>query len=341
MKKKAFALAALLTAAAALAACSQQAPGGSQSTEGGTSGGATADGAVSNSDIKLAYVSMNLANPWTVEVKNGFEAACAELGIQCLTIDSQYKVDKQVSDIENLINDGYSGFTFIPIDPNATRDLVETAKGKGIATASIAQPQDNANLIYTLDEYDYGISIGTQAAEWAKETLDCNVKVAIISQDNVEAVIPRGNGVEESILEICPSAEIVSRQAGDTPEKGMQIIESVLQQHPDLNLVVGTNDSGAIGGYQAMVGGNAVGDDRAVFSGDATAEALAKMEEPNSIYRGTVDLFPYKGGYESAQILYRYVTEGIPAEQEIIMLPYVPVPQADVLDGSYEASKGE
>ncbi|MBN8882889.1 monosaccharide ABC transporter substrate-binding protein (CUT2 family) [Salana multivorans] len=336
MKKKALALATGLLAAAALAACSQQAPGDSQSTGGESTGGTT-----STSDIKLAYVSMNLANPWTVEVKNGFEAACKDLGIQCLTIDSQYKVDKQVSDIENLINDGYSGFTFIPIDPNATRDLVETAKSKGIATASIAQPQDNANLIYTLDEYDYGVSIGTQAAEWAKDTLDCNVKVAIISQDNVEAVIPRGNGVEESILEICPNADIVSRQAGDTPEQGMQIIESVLQQHPDLNLVVGTNDSGAIGGYQAMVGGNAVGEDRAVFSGDATAEALAKMKEPNSIYRGTVDLFPYKGGYESAEILYKYVTEGIPAEQETIMLPYVPVPQADVLDGSYEASKTE
>lgn len=341
MKKNALALATVLLATASLAACSQGADNGSEGTSGGTTEGTTTDAAAGNGDIKLAYVSMNLANPWTVEVKNGFEDACADLGIQCLTIDSQYKVDKQVSDIENLINDGYSGFTFIPIDPNATRDLVETAKSQGIATASIAQPQDNANLIYTLDEYDYGVSIGTQAAEWAKESLDCNVKVAIISQDNVEAVIPRGNGVEESILEVCPNANIVSRQAGDTPEQGMQIIESVLQQHPDLNLVVGTNDSGAIGGYQAMVGGNAVGDDRAVFSGDATAEALAKMEEPNSIYRGTVDLFPYKGGYESAEILYRYVTEGVPAEQETIMLPYVPVPQADVLDGSYEASKTE
>jgi ABC-type sugar transport system substrate-binding protein len=286
-------------------------------------------------DIKMAYVSMNLANPWCVAVKNGFEAACKELGVQGISIDSQYKVDKQVSDIENLLSDEYDAFTFIPIDPNATRGIVEEAKKRGIATASIAQPQDNAQLIYTLDEYNYGFAIGTQAGEWIRDNLGGKAKVAIISQDNVEAVIPRGNGVQEAISKLCPNVEFVSRQAGDTPEGGLKIIESVIQQHPDLNVVVGTNDSGAIGGYQAMVNAGAVGKDRAVFSGDATAECLALMKEPDSIYRGTVDLFPYKGGWDSAMLLYKWVTEGSPAQQETIMFPYVPVPQADLLSGKY------
>ncbi len=285
--------------------------------------------------IKLAYVSMNLANPWCVAVKHGFEAACKDLGVQAISIDSQYKVDKQVADLENVINDQYDGFTFIPIDPNATRATVEDAKKRGIATASIAQPQDNVNLIYTLDEYDYGVSIGTQAGNWIRDNLGGKAKVAIISQDNVEAVIPRGNGVQESILKICPDVQIVSRQAGDTPEGGLRIIESVLQQHPDLNVVVATNDSGGIGGYQAMVNANAVGPDRAAFSGDATAECLALMRQEDSIYRGTVDLFPYQGGYESAEILYKWVMEGIPAEQQTVMFPYVPVPREDLLSGKY------
>lgn len=297
--------------------------------------GGSAEKAKKGDSIKLAYVSMNLANPWNIAVKNGFEAACKELGVEYLSIDSQYKVDKQVSDLENLINAKYSGFTFTPIDPNATRDLVETAKSKGIATASIAQMQNNVNLIYTLDEYDYGYSIGKQAGEWIRDNLGGKATVAIISQDNVESVIPRGDGVRDGILEAAPNAKIVARQAGDTPEGGLKIIESVLQANPSLNVVVATNDSGGIGGYQAMVNAGKTGNEFGVFSGDATAECLALMKEPNSIYRGTVDLFPYKGGYESAMILYRYVTEGIPAQQETIMLPYVPVPKEDYLSGKY------
>ena len=322
---------------ALLAGCNSTSPGAQTSPEGGgVASASTKPGAKDPSAIRLGYVSMNMANPWTVGVKKGFEAKCKELGIQCTSIDAQYKVDKQVSDIENLINDGYDGFTFIPIDQNATAALIDTAKSKGIVTASIAQPQDNANLIYTLDEFDYGVAIGTQAGDWIKATLDCKAKVAIISQDNVEAVIPRGNGVEDSIKKICPDVNVVSRQAGDTPEGGMKLIENVLLQHPDLNVVVGTNDSGAIGGYQAMVTGGATGNDRAVFSGDATDEAIAKMQEPNSIYRGTVDLDPYKGGFESAQIMYDWAVNGIPAEPETRYFPYVPVPQEDVLDGTFK-----
>lgn len=292
---------------------------------------------VDNSDVKLAYVSMNLANPWNVAVKKGFEAACEELGVTYISIDSAYKVEKQVSDLESLVNDNYNGIMFTPIDPNATHDITEDAKSKGIAMSSIAQTQDNVNLIYTLDEYDYGFTIGKQAADWIKENLDGKAKVAIISQDNVEAVIPRGNGVEEALKEICPDVEIVARQAGDTLEGGMSIIESVLAQHSDLDVVVATNDSGGIGGYQAMVAAGADREDKAVFSGDATAEALSYIAEEDSIYRGTVDLYPYKGGYESAQILYKYITEGVPAEQETIFLPYVPVPKQDVIDGTYVA----
>lgn len=292
--------------------------------------------AQNNKDIKLAYVSMNLANPWNAMVKKGFEAACEELGVTYQTIDSEYDVDTQVNALETLINDNYGGFIFTPIDTSATNDLVDSANAKGIVTGCIAQTQDNVKLSYTLDEYDYGYTIGEQAADWINNNLDGKAQVCIISQDNVESVIPRGNGVEDAIKKNCPNVKIVARQSGDTLEGGMKIVESVLAQNSDLNVVVGTNDSGAIGGYQAMVNAGKSGDDYAVFSGDATEEALSYIADKDSIYRGTVDLYPYKGGYECAYYLYQYITEGIPDTQQTVYLPYVKVPKENVLDGTYQ-----
>lgn len=49
-----------------------------------------------NKDIKLAYVSMNLANPWNAMVKKGFEAGCEDLGVTYQVIDSEYNVDTQL-----------------------------------------------------------------------------------------------------------------------------------------------------------------------------------------------------------------------------------------------------
>lgn len=293
---------------------------------------------IKNEDIKLGYICMNIANPWFVEVKQGFEAACEELGVQGMVIDSKYDVDKQVSDLESLINDEYSGILISPIDQNATESGIGKANDAGIATACIAQSQDNVDFRYIVDEYKYGQVIASNAAEWINANLGDleTVKVAIISQDNVEDTIKRGDGVQETLEAECPNVEIVARQAGDTPEGGLEIIESVLAQHPDLNIVVATNDSGGIGGYQAMVNAGFTGDDPVgVFSGDATGEALNAMKEENSIYRGTADLVPFQSGYDTAMKLYEYVTEGKPTEQVTQYYEPLAVPQSHLLDGTY------
>ena len=155
-------------------------------------------------------------------------------------------------------------------------------------------------------------------------------------QDNVEDVIARGDGVQDTLEKECPNVNVVTRQAGDTPEGGLEIVESALAAYPDLKVVVATNDSGGIGGYQALVNAGYTGSDPvAVFSGDATDEALNDMLQDDTIYRGTVDLAPYACGYESAYQLVYYCINGKPAETKTQGFTPVMVPLADLLDGTY------
>ncbi len=290
-------------------------------------------------DIKLGYVCMNLANPWFVQVVEGFEAACEEMGIEKpLTIDSQYDVDKQVSDVETLVGDEYDAIMLSPIDQNALETVVTAAKDAGIIVSCAAQSVDIADFRYIVEEYTYGQAIGQNAANWINENLadQEEVQVCIISQDNVEDVIARGNGVQETLEAECPNVKVVVRQAGDTPEGGLQIVESALAAYPDLQVVVATNDSGGIGGYQALVNAGYTGSDPvAVFSGDATDEALNDMLQEDTIYRGTVDLAPYECGYESAYQLVYYIMNGAPAETKTQGFNPVMVSLADLLDGTY------
>lgn len=99
------------------------------------SGTEKASGESGNKDIKLGFVCMNLGNPWFVEVKKGFEDACKELGVTGMVVDSQYDVDKQVSDLESLINDNYNGIMISPIDQNATSALIDKTKKKTLQSA--------------------------------------------------------------------------------------------------------------------------------------------------------------------------------------------------------------
>lgn len=291
------------------------------------------------SDLKLGYVCMNLANPWFVQVVEGFEAACAEMGIEKpLTIDSQYDVDKQVSDVETLVNDSYDAIMISPIDQNALESVVTAANEAGVITSCAAQSVDITDFRYICEEYSYGQAIGQNAANWINENLadQEEVQVCLITQDNVEDTIARADGIQDTLEAECPNVNIVARQAGDTPELGLEIVESTLAAYPELQVVVASNDSGGIGGYQAMVNAGYTGDDPvAVFSGDATDEALNNMLEENTIYRGTVDLFPYACGYESAYQLVYYIMNGKPAATKTVIFDPVLVPLADLLDGTY------
>ncbi|MEH2958646.1 sugar ABC transporter substrate-binding protein [Candidatus Merdisoma sp. JLR.KK006] len=291
-------------------------------------------------DLKLGYVCMNLANPWFVQVVEGFNDACKEMGLsEPLTIDSQYDVDKQVSDVETLVNDNYNAIMISPIDQNALESIVTTANEAGIVTSCAAQSVDISDFRYICEEYSYGQAIGKNAANWINENLadQEEVQVCLITQDNVADTIARADGIQDTLEAECKNINIVARQAGDTPELGLQIVESTLAAYPDLQVVVASNDSGGIGGYQAMVNAGYTGDDPvAVFSGDATDEALNNMLEENTIYRGTVDLFPYACGYESAYQLVYYIMNGKPAATKTVIFDPVLVPLADLLDGTYK-----
>ena len=278
-----------------------------------------------------------LANPYFVSVMNGVQAKCDELGYKLIVVDAGYDVAKQVSDFENFGNQGVDALIACPIDSNALIPVVDQLKEKGVIVISFAQIIDNANAILTLDEYTYGVAIGENAAKWINEKLGGKAQVLIISQDNVEAVVQRGNGIQETIEKLCPEAEIVARQAGDNPTKGMEITENIMQQYPDLKVITGNNDSGPLGAYEAILGMGKASEDFYIGGGDATPEAIAKMKEEGSVYRATVDLGPYDTGLEAVNFIADFIANGVPAEAPVSYFRMIPVWQEDVLSGAFPA----
>ncbi len=259
---------------------------------------------------KIGYSIMNIDNPYFISVKKGVEDRCKELGIEVIVSDAGYDAATQYSHFENFISMGVDGIIADPIDQKSLTDIVEQAKAAGIPVVGEAQPIDNASANCIVNEYDYGYLNGTQAAKWINEKLGGKGKVVIISQDNVEAVIQRGNGLQDAILKLAPESEIVARQAGDTPEMGMKIAESVLQSRPDVNVIVGVNDSGALGAYEAVKNMGIDTTNFLVGGADFTAEAQAKIKEEGSFYRYTIDIQPYETGKKCVDLILEVLKNG-------------------------------
>ena len=338
-------LAIVMLMSITMTGCSDVAPGDSAgtttvATEAATTAAMAAETtaaviADTNSDgeVTIGMSIPQLANPYFVAVMNGAQDTCDKLGYKLTVVDAGYDVAKQVSDFENFGNQGVDAVIACPIDSNALVTVVDQLHAKGIIVVSFAQVIENANAIFTLDEYSYGCIIGENAAKWINEKLGGEADVLIISQDNVEAVVKRGDGIQETIEKLCPNAKIVARQAGDNPEKGMQITEDIMQQYPNVKVIVGNNDAGPLGAYEAIVGMGKNTDDFFIGGADATPEAIQKMKENGSVYRATVDIAPYGTGKDCVNAIADFIANGIPDKPEISSFAMIPVWQEDVLAG--------
>lgn len=290
----------------------------------------------SDEELIIGLSIPQVANPYFTSIMKGAEAASEELGYKLVTVDAGYDVAKQVSDMEDFLNQGVSAVIACPIDGNALLSVTENLQNEGIPVFSFAQEIENSTFKYIVDEYAYGQAIGANAAKWINEKLDGKAEVLIISQDNVEAVVRRGDGIQDTIEAECPESTIVARQAGDNPEAGMKIAEDILQQYPDVKVITGNNDSGALGGYEAVKAMGLASDDFYVGGADATPEALAKMKEEGSVYRATIDLFPFDYGYDMVARFHE-IKDNVPTEQQDpVYFDTNPIWQEDVLSGDYE-----
>lgn len=280
---------------------------------------------------KFAFSGSELANPWVAMVKDGFEAACTELGIECIALNAESDPEKQIQNVEDVISGGYNAVVFNPIDGNALEDVLNRATENGIASITIAQTAAASTAGIDLDDYAYGTVIAENAVKWIRENLDGKATIAVLAEDNIESSIRRGDAIVDTLTSELPESTIVARQHANTPELGLSVMESLLLSYPDINVVVCCNDSGGIGAYQAMVNAGMTGDEYGVFSGDKTDEAVALMLEDGSIYRGTADLVPYQSGYDAVYLAYDYLQNGFPQERISAPMFMAPITVDDLM----------
>jgi ribose transport system substrate-binding protein len=257
--------------------------------------------------LKFAYSIMILDNPYFIAVKKGFEDRCKELGIEPVINDAKYDAATQLSQVENYIAQSVDAICISPIDQRGIESVVAKAIQKKIVVVSEAQGIKNAQANIIVNDYDYGVANGKNAAKWINEKLGGKAEVLIIAQDNVEAVKLRGNGMEDVIKKECPNAKIIARQTGDTPELAMKIAETILQSHPNIKVIAAVNDSSAIGAYEAVKAMKKNTADFYIGGADATDQVKAKMLEAGSVIRVTVDIDPYGTGKKCVDVMLDYL----------------------------------
>jgi len=220
-------------------------------------GGAGGD---EDAKITVATITYTTEIEWFHILEQNYKDVADELGMELIQLDPNAKPQTQVDMIEQMTQRGVDAILVSPVDPQVIKAAVEEAMAKGIFVLIQGQeretvPWSTANFGY--DEKQMGTLTGEIAAAGVKEKYPGikSIKLAVLGDPGWASSDVRMGGAKEAFMKGLPGVDVevvIDYVMGSTIETSTNVIESALQQHPDLRAVVGINDDAAIGAVGAM-----------------------------------------------------------------------------------------
>ena len=240
---------------------------------------------------KIGMVLSTLNNPFFVNMKDGAEKE-AGTGFELDVLDSQNDPAKERANVEDLVQLGVIALLINPTDSDAVVKTVEVANKSNIPVITLDR-QANGGKITSHIASD-NIKGGEMAAEYVLDKFKdekgpINV-VEIQGIPGASATRDRGEGFH-NIMDKNDKFNFISIQAADFDrQKGLQVMENIIQANPNIQVVFAHNDEMALGAVKAIKasGINALvigfdGNDDAKDSIDANEMTATIAQQPDLI----------------------------------------------------------
>ena len=241
---------------------------------------------------KIGMVLSTLNNPFFVNMKDGAEKEAEKLGYDLVVLDSQNDPAKERANVEDLVQLGVIALLINPTDSDAVVKTVEVANKSNIPVITLDR-QANGGKITSHIASD-NIKGGEMAAEYVLDKFKdekgpINV-VEIQGIPGASATRDRGEGFH-NIMDKNDKFNFISIQAADFDrQKGLQVMENIIQANPNIQVVFAHNDEMALGAVKAIKasGINALvigfdGNDDAKDSIDANEMTATIAQQPDLI----------------------------------------------------------
>lgn len=240
--------------------------------------GACRNEAASNKPKKIAVIVSTLNNPWFVVLAETAAAKARTLGYETKIFDSQNNTALEADHFENAITGGFNAVLFNPTDADGSIINVAKAKEAGIPVFCMDREVNSTEVATSQilsDSYSGCIAMGKYFVQKMNKKGKYVEILGIVGDNNTWA---RSKGFH-SVVDNYPGLKMVAQQSADFDRnKAMEVLESVLQAHPDIDAVFCGNDAMAMGAYQALFAAGKANRVK-VFGFDGADDALQSIKE--------------------------------------------------------------
>ena len=252
---------------------------------------------------EILVIVKNSTAPFWISVMDGAKAAGAELGytVTCKTpVDTaEGSGNEQQSNLcEEAIVSGVSCVVLAPVDSEAIIPATKKINEAGIPIVNLNTKISDDTQYKTFCGLE-NINQGYNTAKAMFELMNGEGKIFIIEgSTGAQTSIDRVKGFEKALAEY-PNIEVVAQQSANySRADALNVVQNLLQAHPDVNAILCCNDEMALGSAEAIDAANLTGTIK-VAGQDANDDAVAALKEGKI----TVTSFgnPYMQGYTAVK----------------------------------------
>ncbi|MER8902726.1 sugar ABC transporter substrate-binding protein [Mesorhizobium sp. M0387] len=268
-------------------------------------------------------------------VDRGLAAAAKDRGLEYRRALANNDAAKGVEQVQLFLASKIGGLVAAPVDPASMSRSLQELIWSGAYVGTIVPPP--ATSLLNAPQYETGKVLAEAAAAYIKEKLGGKANVVILSHDSMEFLAPRFAAMRD-IFKAMPGVTIVADISPNPVNKegGFATMSTILQAHPDVDVVLGA-DTVVLGALAALEAAGKARPDQFLGGIDGEPEAVAAIKKGGGPYKASISLaspvFAYAMGQHAADWL-----EGKSIPQAMDILPvaltsdYMAQYEADVAD---------
>lgn len=240
--------------------------------------------------------------PKIIDSTNGFWTSLTEgarLGAEEFNVDlevvggnSEEDVKGQIRYIEDSIEKKPDAIIVAPCSYSETSDALQKVADNGIKLILIDSviDRDIAQTTVATDNYAAGKELG----EFTKTLLAKDVEIGIVAHvKGASTAIEREKGMREGLGEY--ESQVVDIVfSGSSYDKAYSLTEDMLEKHPKIKVIMGTNEYSAVGAARAIEDLGLAGKVK-VVGFDNSVEEIQMLEA--DVFQGIIIQKPFNMGY--------------------------------------------
>lgn len=225
--------------------------------------------------LRLGLSVSTQSNSFYRSLAQGVADEGKALGAEVTVLSADDQLEKQISDVEDLIAADIDVLLINPTQGEAV-GVIEDAARAGIPVITMQRAVASSQVTSHLGTDN--VLIGKLAAEWLVDKLDGQGKVVVLEGIPGAASSEDRKAGSTPVFAAAPGIEIVAQQTAEYDRAtALSVMENILQATPDIDAVFCYNDEMAMGVLAAL---EAEGRDDVLITGiDALPDAVEAVQQ--------------------------------------------------------------